>query len=121
MPPIRGAIAGKPVLPEMRQSAFHLACTLWHARGTFRNFFEFAVIGAIVLAFLDGSHIDLSGLWTRIAPLVHDHAMQAPTAAGPKLPITPHMDEVMFDESYFASANEPLRTDLTHASRAYAA
>lgn len=114
-------MAGKPVLPEARQSALRLALSLWHAGGTFRSFLEFALIGAIVLAFLHGLSVDLSGLWARVASSVHDPIMQPLTPTGPKLPITPHMDEVMFDENYFASAPEPLRTHLVDASRAYAA
>jgi len=111
----------KPVLPSVRQSGWRLALTLWHAGGSFRNFAEFALIGAIVLAFLHGLSIDLSVLWRSLAQSTQDVAVQSPAPEKSKLPITPHMDEVMFDESYFASADEPLRAHLIDASRAYAA
>jgi TPR repeat protein len=98
-----------------------LALTLWHGGGSFRSFLEFALIGAIVLGFLHGLNVDFSGLLRQFAPRSHDLTANIPGSAGPKLPITPHMDEVMFDEGYFTSAAEPLRTHLMDASRAYAA
>jgi hypothetical protein len=44
-------------------------------------------------------------------------AVQPPTPDDEKLPITPHLDDVVFGEAYFATAEEPLRTHLFDASR----
>lgn len=116
------ATAAKPILPGTRQGPVRLALTLWHGGGSFRNFLEFALIGAIVLAFLHGVRIDLSALLSRLAPFPQAvSSMHYQRSEKSNLPVTPHIDEVMFDEKYFASAEEPLRTHLVDASRAYTA
>lgn len=123
MRPADGAGAAKPIMPFVAKSPWRLALELLHQQGSFRGFVEFALIGAIVLAFLHGLRLDLSGLWNAIPPqLAQLAARGTPTAqqhAG--LPVTPHMDELVFDESYFVAAPEPLRAKLIAASRAYAA
>src|SRR5256885_16699684 len=47
---LRAAI--QPVLPARQRSPGRVALDLWRAGGSFRGFTEFALIGAIVLAFL---------------------------------------------------------------------
>jgi TPR repeat protein len=117
--------AAKPILPPARLGGWRLALSLWHSGGSFRNFVEFALIGAIVLAFLHGLSIDVSGLWRGVKQALDERAAQSLMSSGnsqeAKLPITPHMDQVMFDESYFAAAAEPLRGHLIDASHAYKA
>ena len=97
--------------------------TLWLEGGSFRNFVEFALIGAVVLTFLHGLNLDLSPVWNLFtSPRGQISEQQSPASiAETKLPITPHLDELIFDEAYFASVDEPLRTHLVDASRAYAA
>lgn len=121
--------AKKPVLPTGIKRPSRLVLDLWRARGSFRHFLEFAVIGAIVLAFLHGWKPDISALWGARAP-----AQQEPQAAEPialpknlanlsksGLPAVPRLSDVMFDDRYFAALGEPLRSQLVEATRAYAA
>jgi hypothetical protein len=114
--------AAKPVMPAVRKNPWRVLLELLHARGSFRGFIEFALIGAIVLAFLHGLRLDLSGLWNTLTPPAREFATAPPPPQEKSgLPVTPHMDEVIFDDSYFAAAPEPLRGALVAASRAYAA
>src|ERR1700731_636803 len=105
MRPANAAGAAEPIMPFVPKSPWRLALGLLHQQGSFRGFVEFALIGAIVLAFLHGLRLDLSGLWNQITPQVRELTAAPPPAAQQQsgLPVTPHMDEVVFDESYFGT------------------
>jgi TPR repeat protein len=134
-------VAGRrPVLPPERKQAWRVFIDLLHAGGSFRGFFEFALIGAIVLAFLHGLDLNVFSAWRALLPGGGPAAVQSGDQAGalgmgagaiadnagqdarePHLPPIPRLSEVVFDPSYFATAEEPLRSQLASASLAYAA
>jgi TPR repeat protein len=115
------AKAPRPILLAASQSPWRLLLTLWLEGGRFRNFAAFAVIGAIVLAFLHGL-VGVPSIWDIFAqPGSQISGGQPPGPSGNPLPITPHIDELLFDEAYFASVQEPLRTHLVAATRDYEA
>src|SRR5258705_3681645 len=122
-----------PLLSPAYRGPGRVALDLWRARGSFRGFVEFAVIGAIVLWFLMNRGLPGLGDIVRVAVPAFgtSTASQAPIAAsadlptfqgnGAALPLAPRPSDVAFGESYFDAGSEPLRTQLVEAWRAYRA
>jgi tetratricopeptide (TPR) repeat protein len=131
--------APRPVFPAERKGPWRVFVDLLQGGHSFRGFFEFTFIGAIVLAFLHGFNPDLSGLWRALLPGDQSGVMRnganVPAGSGigsivdrydekqnqPHLPPTPLLKDVIFSESYFSGAEDPLRQTLKQASRSYAA
>lgn len=121
-----GAVGTTPYFEKPRRPAWLVAYDLWRSGGSFRGFAEFAVIGAIVLAYVQGPA--MSG-WGDIAqsllskspshPVAAPATPDAPNFDRSKLPLAPRLRDVAFDGSYFASVQEPLRTQLDRAWQAY--
>jgi TPR repeat protein len=109
-------------LPIASKSPWQVFSGAWRSDPNFRGFFEFGVIGAVVLCFLHGLNLDslnLIGLnssvpASRVAP-ANDPAAQSSHLNGWRLPT---VKDVMFDERYFAGRSEPLRSKLIAATAA---
>jgi TPR repeat protein len=115
-----GQLRRKPVVPTMRKSSWLLALDLWRGDGSFRGFVEFALIGAIVLAFLPGDN--LSGFAVKSGAsekAALSHAPELSKFSGPSVPLAPRLSDVALDAAYFKDVDEPLRSKLAAALEAY--
>jgi TPR repeat protein len=127
-----------PVFRAERKGAGRVLLDLLAPGTTFRGFFEFTVIGAIVLAFLHGYDPDISGALRGWLPAGTPAAVQSGAGAGiagtnrvaavfraqdelnqPRMPMTPHLAQVELRASYFSDQAEPLRTALMVAFGAF--
>src|ERR1043165_8751398 len=111
-----------PVLPASHRSAGRLALDLWRAGGSFRWFTEFAVIGAVVLAFLSQGGSPMK--FGRSGSASSATAIQAPAPEKPQAvefatPLVPRISDVAFGLSYFDDVAEPLRAALVASYKDY--
>jgi TPR repeat protein len=115
------------IIEPPRRSPWVVALDLYRAGGSFRGFLEFAVIGAIVLAFLPGGGMmSFATSWMRgqTAPAATSPAPVQPGSPGagiakPHIPLAPRISDLKIDPSYFDNAVEPLRGQLRTALAAY--
>jgi TPR repeat protein len=118
---MKGAL--QPVLGTSHRGPARVALDLWWAGGSFRGFTEFALIGAVVLAFLPGgAHLNFGGARQSSA----SGAAAAKTPETPRTiefatPLAPRISDVAFGPSYFDDVPEPLRSRLRAALSAYRA
>ena len=94
----------------------------WRSDPTFRGFFEFGVIGAVVLCFLHGlslpslnvlgsnSTVPVSSISRETDPALQSSRLNSRTL--------PTIQQVMIDENYFSERTEPLRSKLIAAAAA---
>jgi len=106
-------------IPIASKSPWQIFLGAWRGDASFRGFFEFSVIGAVVLCFLHGLNLHSLNF---MAPNL---SVPAPRAADPAVQSNrpnswtlPTIKEVMFDENYFSERSEPLRAKLTAATGA---
>ncbi len=117
----------RAIIEPPRRSPWVVALDLYKAGGSFWGFFEFAVIGAIVLAFLPGGGMGgFATSWMRGDQKSSGATTVAPSApnppatfAKPHIPLAPRIADVKIEPSYFDNVAEPLRTQLRTALRAY--
>lgn len=120
-----------PVLGRTTRTPLQVAFDLWRAKGTFRGFAEFALIGTVTLLFLQQPKLPAFGglLQSGAALLGMGSSSQAngpePSYAQDvkraELPLVPRPSDVAYSESYFDAAPDPLRGQLVRAMRAYRA
>src|SRR3954466_8704671 len=105
---LRAAI--EPVLPASHRGPARVALDLWRAGGSFRGFTEFALIGAVVLAFLlsgagkinfGGGQNSASGAGKISAP-----SAEKPQPVEFMTPLVPRISDVAFGISYFDDVPE---------------
>src|SRR4051812_48631227 len=112
----------QPVLPPSHRGPWRVALDLWRAGGSFRGFTEFALIGAVVLAFLlqGGSAMKIGGA-RQIASPGTGITQVSPGKSGAefKTPLAPRISDVAFSVSYFDDVAEPLRAALVAAYKDY--
>jgi len=110
----------QPVLPPSHRGPGRVAFDLWRAGGSFRGFTEFALIGAVVLAFLLAGGSSLRPGGTRqVASAGITHALPEKPKAEFKTPLVPRISDVAFGISYFDDVAEPLRAALVAAYKDY--
>jgi TPR repeat protein len=106
-------------IPIASKNPWQIFLGAWRGDASFRGFFEFSVIGAVVLCFLHGLHLPglnfLGPNSSAPAPRTADPAVQSNR---PNSWTLPTVKEVMFDENYFSERSEPLRSKLTAATGA---
>jgi TPR repeat protein len=112
----------QPVLPASHRGPGRVALDLWRVGGSFRGFTEFALIGAVVLAFLlTGSGAMKSGGARQIASPGTGNTQVLPgkPKADFKTPLAPRITDVGFGASYFDDVPEPLRAALVASYKDY--
>jgi hypothetical protein len=110
------------IIEPPRRTPWVVALDLYKAGGSFRGFFEFALIGAIVLAFLPGGGMgNLATSWMR-GQHKADTITTAPTnprvpagVAKPHLPLAPRISDVKIEPAY--STRPPNRCAVSSAMR----
>ena len=113
------------ILPSDKKPAFRLLIDLYSTDNTFRNFCEFAVIGAVVLFFIHGyQSVSVIGKAARSAVSPAHTAQALPdkndiVKFARRSNLAPKLSELGLDERYFANDPEPLRTLLAEAWHAY--
>ena len=109
----------RPVLAPNQRGPGRIALDLWRAGGSFRGFTEFALIGAVVLAFMPGAAPFQFGGTRQSAPA----AASAPAmpARSDTVPLAPRISDVAFGPSYFDDVPQPLRGRLVDALARYKA
>jgi TPR repeat protein len=128
--------SANPILAPRYRSPLQVALDLWRARGSFRGFAEFAIVGAIVLWFLSapGRSVQTGG-FAPPGPMPSQQASQQQVPGeinvlGLKLKpmgvsakqqswAPPRLNEIDLQPSYFDKEAEPLRTTLIAALAAY--
>src|SRR4051812_25542801 len=117
-----GADSRRGMLPPPQRSPWTVARDLYRARGTFRGFVEFAVIGAVVLSFLPGGLDWLNSGWLRslmpgqaAQPLQAPPNNELPKPSRANTPLVPRISDLKIEPSYFDQASEPLRGKLVLA------
>jgi hypothetical protein len=118
---LRAAI--QPVLPASHRGPGRVAFDLWRAGGSFRGFTEFALIGAVVLAFLLSGAGKLN-FGTRQNTASGAGQISAPAPEKPKyaefaVPLAPRISDVAFGPSYFDDVPQPLRAALVSSYNDY--
>jgi TPR repeat protein len=116
---MKGAL--QPVLGVSHRGPARVALDLWRAGGSFRGFTEFALIGAVVLAFLPGGGHFNFGAGRQAAPPAADKTADMPRPAQFATPLAPRISDIAFGPSYFDDVAEPLRRQLLAALSAYQA
>ena len=114
----------QPVLPASHRGPGRVALDLWRAGGSFRGFTEFALIGAVVLAFLMPSAGKIGFGSARQTPTSGSTAISAPAPEKPRpteftTPLVPRISDVAFGLSYFDDVPEPLRAALVASYKDY--
>lgn len=118
-----------PVLGTAYRSPWRVAWDLWRARGSFRGFVEFAIIGGIVIWFLEARGVpklpDILkdagksfGVQTQVASKQN---ADLPLFKKTQAPLAPKLSEIELDQRHFETAPEPLRSQLIQAFDAYRA
>lgn len=106
-------------IPIVSKSPWQVFLSAWRGDPSFRGFFEFSVIGAVVLCFLHGLNLHSLNFVrpnsSVPAPRASDLAVQSNRLNSWTLPT---IQEVMFDENYFSERTEPLRSKLIGATAA---
>jgi TPR repeat protein len=119
--------AQRAIIEPPRRPPWLVAFDLYRAGGSFRGFLEFALTGAIVLAFLPGggmASFATSWMGGRTAPAATAPAPVPPGSPGagiakPHIPLAPRIGDLKIDPSYFDHVEEPLRSQLRTALAAY--
>lgn len=111
------------IIEPPRRAPWVVAFDLYKAGGSFRGFLEFALIGAVVLAFLPGGGFaNFATSWVRSLKS-SDASTTAPAApaplAKPHIPLAPRIADLKIEPSYFDKVEEPLRTKLRNGLAAY--
>jgi TPR repeat protein len=107
------------IIEPPRRSPWVVALDLYKAGGSFRGFVEFALIGAIVLAFLPGGGIgSFATSWMR-GQQKSTEPEPVIAIAKPQLSLVPSIADVKIEPAYFDNVAEPLRTKLRNALSAY--
>jgi TPR repeat protein len=106
-------------IPSVSKNPWQVFLGAWRGDPGFRGFFEFSVIGAVVLCFLHGLNLHSLNF------LRPNSSVPAPRATAPAVQSNrlnswtlPTIQEVMFDENYFSERTEPLRSKLIGATAA---
>jgi TPR repeat protein len=118
-----------PILGTSYRSPWRVAWDLWRARGSFRGFVEFAVIGGIVIWFLEARGApelpavlkdvgEAAGIQIRTEPKQN---ATLPLGKKAQAPLAPKLSDIELDQRHFETAPEPLRFQLMQAFDAYRA
>jgi TPR repeat protein len=112
-----------------RRAPWTVALDLYRGGGSFRGFLEFALIGAVVLWFVNGGagtgFRDLMGIFksapsgTSTGPVPGRPSADLAKMAKPEIPIAPRISDLKIEPSYFDAIEEPLRGKLVAAIHAY--
>src|SRR4051794_36208801 len=117
-----GATTHRGLIEPPRRSPLAVAVHLYREGGSFRGFFEFALIGAVVLWFLasgssSSSLASLTSLFkssstSSASPPITGPTGNAGTVPKPDLPIAPRLADLKIEPNYFDGVDEPLRGKL---------
>jgi TPR repeat protein len=103
------------ILPTVKRSPWQFVAHLWSGDQTFRGFLEFALIGAVVLAFLHGLNLNVFKLRSSVGPGVPQAADVASEPDHLRSWRLPTLADVTIDTAYVANKPEPLRRQLAKA------